>query len=51
MPGWIVLFALLAVFGLIMTLPEPTVAPVVTSLVFSALFVTSLAARIIRKRG
>jgi hypothetical protein len=54
MAGWTVLFALLAAFGLIMSLeqlPQPTAAPIVTSFVFSALFVASLAARIIRKRA
>ena len=53
MPGWTVLFALLALLGLVTTLvelPSPAPASVVTSFVFSALFAISVLAQVIRRR-
>ena len=54
MPGWTFLFALLAVFGLIVTvleLPRPAAAPIIASFVFSGLLATILLLRVLRKRA
>jgi hypothetical protein len=53
MLGWIILFALIAVFGTVATaaqLPAPPVAYVAVSLIFAALFVIGLLAHTFRRR-
>jgi hypothetical protein len=54
MLGWMILFALLAMFGLgeaAYQSPAPSPAFVAMSLVFSALFLVSLLVRALRRRA
>lgn len=53
MIGWMIVFALLAILGVVMTLANPAVAVASTmvGIVFAALFLLGLLTRLMRRRA
>lgn len=51
MLGWMILFALMTVFGAIMMLSNPTMAWLFLGLMFALLFLVGLLTRLVRGRA
>ena len=51
MLGWLIVFALLAILGMVMTLANPAVVSTMVGLVFALLFLVGLLTRLMRGRA